>query len=126
MNSDTEMIMNINAIDDDVKKIEYPFTQLFFLLTKYKTQADAALRLAYSPENLHMMQQCVNDLVASLSRGLKFVGDLLAATDIERAGKASVSDIGAFISTTCNLIDVLNGFGSDACNELRQRGMVDF
>lgn len=110
--------MNSVTYNNDVKKIDYPFAQLFFLLTKYEARNNA-LFLAYSPENLQIMRQCVDSSVASLLKGLQLVGDLLADADSERLRKLSVNDIGEFISTSCNLIDVLSGFGSDASGQLQ-------
>jgi len=92
------------------KNVNSPFTEIFSLLTKYELLPDNTCELAYTPAELIILRQHMENASEMILQGLQDVGALMAAVDKEKMKQIPVDSIGCFISAVCNLIEAMSGF----------------
>lgn len=120
-------MVNVDGSFTEFKKIHAPFTGILSILKHNKNFLEGLNPKIFNSEDLIIMSQNINNAVGTLLHGLQDLGTLLDLVIRDKQKlNADLNNMGSFISTISNLIEVLNIFHSDTGYVLSQRGEIDY
>lgn len=120
-------MINISGFAPQFQNEENPFTELFSLLKRYQCMPDGQTALAYTAEELIVMQRHTENAIDVLLLGLQGVGKLVSLA--AQTGQLIIDDlhyIGFFIAAMSDLAGALNHLRLDAECKLKEGAIMDF
>jgi len=98
---------------------ESPFTEIFSLLKYYECSPGEVGTLAYSADELKIMNQHIDNAMNVLIQGLQVIGNLMGMLPPDQV-RVDTNYVGLFIAVISNLTEELNNLKTDTDFALRK------